>query len=161
MNKQRGFTLIELLLAMALMGGFIIVLTSIFSAAVSVQSESQAASSVDQDGRFILSRLHYDISRADSISTPAALGASGSQLTLVIGGVANTYVLGSGNLQLTNDTGTSALNGSETSLSNLSVQRLGNSGGKETIRLSFTITSKARDNQGTRAQTFTMTAGRR
>jgi prepilin-type N-terminal cleavage/methylation domain-containing protein len=158
---QQGFTLVELLLAMGLMGGFMVVLTTIFSSVLVVQNESQATSSVSQDGRFILARLSYDIGRASSITTPAALGGNSTQLVLVIGGVNQTYSLNAGNLQLVNNNGTNILNGSESVISGLSVTRIGNVGDRETIRLVFTVTSEARDNAGTRTQTFTTTVGRR
>lgn len=160
-EQQKGFTLVELLLAMALMGSFMVTLTSIFSSVLTVQSEAQATSSVTQDGRFILARLSYDIQRASAINTPPTLGATRTQLDIDIAGVSNNYSISNGNLELNNSNGTSNLNGSETTVSNFSVTLLGNSGDKETIRVTFTVTSVAQDNAGQRTQTFTTTVGRR
>lgn len=160
-KQQRGFTIVELLLAMALMGGFMITLTTIFSSVLTVQSESQATSSVSHDGRFILARLSYDIQRAESVNTPPTLGATRTQLDIDIGGVSNNYSVSNGNLELNNNNGTGNLNGSETTVSNFSVTLLGNSGDKETVRVTFTVTSVAQDNAGQRSQTFTTTVGRR
>lgn len=99
------------------------------------------------------------------ISSPsaseAALGASNSKLTLVIGGITHTYALSGGDLRLTNNVGTNNLNSSDTSISNLSFQRAGNAAGKETIRISLTITSRSEPDQGARSRTFTITARRR
>jgi prepilin-type N-terminal cleavage/methylation domain-containing protein len=156
-----GFTLVELLISMALMGMFMVVLTDVVSSTLNVQTESEATSSVSEDGRFLLARLDYDLQRATSITTPAALGGSGASLVLVIGGVSNTYALSSGNLQLTNGSGTNNLNGNDTTISGLTFQRLGNSGGKDTIRVTFTVTSVARTDQGQDSRTFTTTFGRR
>lgn len=143
------------------MGMFLIVLTDVVSTTLNVQTESEATSSVSEDGRFLLARLDYDIQRATSITTPAALGGTGPSLVAVIGGVNNTYALVGGNLQLTNGTGTTNLNGSDSTISSLSFQKLGNSGGKETIRASYTVTSVAKTDQGQEARTFTTTFGRR
>ena len=82
-------------------------------------------------------------------------------MALTIGGVATTYALNGGNLQLTDGSGTATLNGSETSISALTFQRLGASGGKDTVRVSFTVTSKAQAKSGASVQTFTTTVGRR
>jgi hypothetical protein len=138
-----------------------IILTSMFSAALEVQSESNTSSVVVEDGRYILARLSYDIQRADAVTTPATIGATTTSMGLTISAVANTYAISGGNLQLTNGSGTSNLNGNGTTISALSVQRIGNAGGKDTIRLSVTVTSIGRDNQGQEVQTFTTTVGRR
>jgi prepilin-type N-terminal cleavage/methylation domain-containing protein len=161
LRDQAGFTLIELLMSMALMGMFLVVLTDVVSSTLDVQTESEAVSSVSEDGRFVLARLDYDIQRATSITTPAALGASGSSLVLVIGGVNNTYALSGGNLQLTNASGSTNLNSNDSTVSGLSFQKVGNSGGKETIRVSYTVTSVAQTDQGQDARSFTTTFGRR
>jgi len=159
--NQAGFTLVELLIVMALFATLLTVMTDMFVSTLQVQTESEARSSVSQDGRFILSRLSYDIEHASSVSVPASLGASGAALSIVVGGVTYSYALSGNNLQLTNSQGTNNLNSSETTVSSLNFQRLGNAAGKDTIRISFTVTSKAQPNQGKSTETFTITAGRR
>ena len=153
--------MVELLLATALMSGFLVVLTTIFGSALEMQSENQASSAVTQDGRFILARLSYDIQRSSAVTTPASLGASGSTLAVTISAVSNTYSVVSGNLQVVNGAGTTNLNGSATTISAFTVQRLGNAGGKDTIKLSFTVTSKVLDKGAAKSQTFSTTVGRR
>jgi prepilin-type N-terminal cleavage/methylation domain-containing protein len=158
---QKGFTLVELLIVMGLFGILLTVVTDMFVSTLDVQIESSAHSTVSQDGRFILARISYDVERASSITTPASLGASGPALAMVVGGVAYSYALSGNNLQLTTNLGANNLNSSETTISSLSFQRLGNVAGKDTIRLSFLVTSKAQPNQGPRTETFTTTVGRR
>ncbi|HET8671680.1 MAG TPA: prepilin-type N-terminal cleavage/methylation domain-containing protein [Candidatus Saccharimonadales bacterium] len=164
-NCQSGFTLVELLLVMALFAMLLTALTDMFVSTMNVRSETAANSSVTEDGRFMLSRIAYDINRASSITTPASLGASSSILEIVVDGVTFTYELVGGNLQLTDmATGsnrTNNLNSSETTVSAVSFQRLGNASGKDTIRLSFTLTSTTEQKQGYRSETFTTTVGRR
>jgi hypothetical protein len=158
---QGGVTFVELLLVMGLLGIFLVVLTNIFTATLDVQTQSQAYSATVSDGRFIMARLNYDIARATAVTTPAALGDSDAALVLTIDGSPYTYALNAGSLQLTDPTGTAGLDGGGTTVSNLSFQRLGNAGGKDTIRYSFTLTSTATDKSGADTQTFTSTAERR
>lgn len=161
LKSQAGLTLVELVMVMGLMSIFMLVLTDIVSAALNVQTSSETVSSVAQDGRYILARFDYDIQQATSITTPAALGANGATLALVIGGVTNTYSIVGGDLQLVNGAGTSILNGSDTTISAINFHRLGNAGGKDTIRVTFTVTSKVVAKSGAETRTFTTTLGRR
>jgi prepilin-type N-terminal cleavage/methylation domain-containing protein len=160
-HSQQGLTLIELLIVMGILSVFMVVLTDVFSAVARVRSESEATSAVAMDGRYVLSRLSYDIQRASSVTTPATLGASSASLVLVINSVTQTYAISGGNLQLTNDFGTNNLNGSETTVSGLTIQRLGNSGGKETLKIGVTVTSDAIRDGGQETKTYTTTVGRR
>lgn len=158
----QGFTLVEMLIAMGLMTIFLVVLSDIVVTVAQISQESDATSSVAEDGRYILSRLSYDIGRATSVTTPGSLGATTSNLVLVIGGANYTYSISGGNLQLAVSPNTDNLNGGDTTISGLSVQRLGNSGGKETLSLSFTVTSKTIRNGSTlESKTYTTTVGRR
>jgi hypothetical protein len=81
--------------------------------------------------------------RASAINIPVALGGQINNFQIVIGGVNDTYSLDADNLVLTNDLGTGRLNSYDSSISNLSIKRLGNTGKiEETLKISFTITSK-------------------
>lgn len=159
--KQKGFTLIELIIVMGVTTILLVMMTDVFASLAKVRTESEATSAVAQDGRFILARLEYDILRASSVTTPAALGASSGTLVLVIGGVSNAYSVSGTDFQLVNNLGTNNLNGSETNISAFSAQKIGNSGGKETIKLSIVVTSKAVQSSGSETKTYTTTVGRR
>lgn len=162
-KSQRGFTLVELMIYMALLAILLTVLTDTFVSIVDLQLESQSTTSVERDGRFLLAKLASDVTSASAITTPASLGGSGSTMTLVINGVSYTYSLSQGNLQLSNSLGTANLNSNETTISNLSFQRLGNSGGKHSIRITFTVTSNiVRRGEATpQTKTFVTAAGLR
>ena len=69
---KRAFTIIELLIYMGLLAGLITILGTVLSQVIDVQLESQAISAVEQDGRFILARLNYDLHRVASVTTPAS-----------------------------------------------------------------------------------------
>lgn len=156
-----GFTLVELLLYMALLSIWLLVLSGIFISVLETRTESEAVSAVEQDGRFIIARLSYDASRASSVTVPVSLGSTASSLSIIIGGVEYSYAVAGGNLQLTNDVGTHNLNSSETIVENPVFQRIGNIGGKDTIRVQFTLTSVTVRAKGPESKTFTTTVGRR
>ncbi len=167
-GKNRGFTLVEMLIYMGIFSIMLIALTQIFTSIIDVQLESQSNGSVSQDGQYILSRLTYDIQRAQDIATPSAqaLGTPSSTLGLVINdvnGTSYTYASSSGNLVVTNNLGTNQLNGYDTSLSEVSFTRLGNSGAgnKNTITFSFTLTSKTARNSVYQSRTFQSSIGLR
>lgn len=161
-TKPKGFTLIELLIYMGLLSLFLVVLVDVLVAIMDVRLESGAVSSVEQDGRYILSRLSYDINSASSITMPTSLGASGSTLTIIISGSTYTYSVVSGNLQVViNGSETINLNSSETTVSSPTFQRIGNTGGKDTIKLQFTVNSVTQRKSGSETRIFKTTAGRR
>ena len=158
---SKGFTLVEALLYTALLSLLLIVLTEIFVAILNVRSETQTKTSTESEGRFIMSRLAYDIARASSVTTPASIGMSGSTLALVIGGQTYTYSLQSGNLQLVSPAGTDTLNSNATSLTALTFLRTGNSGGKPLVTQTFTIQSVGLLQGNKDSKTFTTTVSLR
>lgn len=159
---QNGFTLVEMLIYMGLLSIFLVTLTDIFVSVLDIKAESEATSSVEQDGRFIIERLSYDVSRASSVTQPASIGASGNTLSLVIGGVTYSYSISSNNLQLTNDLGINNLNSSESQIPSVTFQRIGNSGGKDTIKVTFVVNSVTqRRGAGAETRTFQVAVGRR
>ena len=128
-SAQKGITVVELLLYMGILTILLTILTSVFTSALDVQSESNAVSSVEQDGNYILARLAYDIHRAQSINIPATNGTTSNSFQIVVDGINYTYSIDvNNNLILVNNLGTNNLNNYATSISNLSVQRLGNVG---------------------------------
>jgi prepilin-type N-terminal cleavage/methylation domain-containing protein len=161
-KKSKGFTLIELLLSMALLSVLLVVMTDILVSVMDVKTASEAVSAVDEDAKFIMARLSYDINRADAISSPSGLGNTSENLQLTIGGSNLSYSLDGSDLQLTDGSGTNNLNSSETTISDVSFQKIGNSGGKETIKINMTVTSVAeRIGKGKEAKIISGTIGRR
>lgn len=160
-RNKRGFTIVELIIYMGILSLILIVMTDIFSSIIDVRRDSEAITVVEQDGNFLLAKLFYDISHAQSIATPATLGATSNTLQITISGVTNTYSLNSGNLQVVNANGTNVLNSLNSSISNLTFLRLGNSSGKNTIQLSFTVTSKILRVSSTESKTYSTSVGLR
>ncbi len=158
---QKGVTFVELLVVMGMLAVFLTVIVTIFTAAVDTQSQSQGYSATLSGGRFITVRLDYDIARASAISAPASLGATSPNMVMTINGTTYTYTVNGGVLQLTDGGGTANLSDANVTVSALNFQRLGNSGGKETIRYTFTLTSTAASGSGKDTKTYTSTVERR
>lgn len=160
-NSCRGFTVVELILYMGILTILLTVLTEVFGSILDTQLESQAVSSVEQDARFILSRLTYDIMNAQSITTPINLGDQTQTLQLTKSGIDYTYSVAGGNFSLTDNFGTDQLNSFDSTISNLSFTRLGASSGKPTITIEFTLTSLTRQAKGPETKSFQTTVGLR
>lgn len=160
-TRKNGFTLIELVLFMGIVTILLVVLTQIFGSVLDVQKESAAFSSVQQDGTVILNRLMYDITRADSVITPSSLGQKTTNLQFSAGGINYTYAILNGNLVLTDNIGTDQLNSYDSTVSNVSFLRLGNVGGKNTIQIAFTLTSRVQQAKGVEVRNFQTTIGLR
>ena len=158
--KQKGFTLVELLLYMGIFTILLAVTLQMFSSIFDVQLESQATSSVAQDSKYIMGRITHDLNRAQSISVPSAYSTSSATLTLVINGQTYTYSLSGEDLLLENiTTGTTdRINSSETTVSDVSYLRL-DGNGKDSIQMSFTLTSLTARRGGKEVETFQTTAG--
>lgn len=160
-GESKGFTLVEIIMYMGILTFLLLILTQLLSQVLSVHLESEVTSQVQQDSRFILTRLAHDINRAENIILPATPSATTSSLQVVIDGVSNSYSLSGGNLLITNNLGSDNLNSYGTTVSNLSFRRLGNIGGKNTITVSFMLQSVTVREKGPEIKNFQITAGTR
>ena len=157
---NNGFTLVEMLIYMGLLSLFLVVLTEIFTSVLNIFSQTETTSSLEQDSRFIASRLAYDITRSSTILSPL-LGGSQNNLSLQVGSENITYSISGNNLILTSNTGQDALNGAQTKISNLSFLRLGNAGGKNLLKVQFTLTSTREESKGPRTLNYQTTISQR
>lgn len=157
---HKGFSLVEILVYMGLMSIFLLVLLSIFTDTLNTKLASESTSALDQDSRYILSRLTYDINNADSIVAPAT-GSSGTTLSIVKDGVSMTYSSSSGNFVLTSAGTTMNLNSLDTSLDNLNFQNVGAPGAKSMMQVSYTLRSKIIVSGETATQSISTTIGTR
>lgn len=160
-KRKNGFTIVELLIYTTILLGLLYIFTSMFGSILDVQLESETQSAIIQDSGYIFARLQYDIGRASSIVTPSSLGASSSILVLNINGVDFTYGVSNGTLQLASEGVSAALNGFGTTVSNLSFRRYGNTSGKNSISVSYTLTSTTQRTSGYDTQDFQSTIGLR
>jgi type II secretory pathway pseudopilin PulG len=160
-NKTSGFTLLETIIYVSILCLFIMILTQTFTTILDAQLESQATSSVEEDGNYILTRLNYDIRRAENVTIPANLGDQNTSLQMTVGGINYTYNLNNGNLLLTDNSGTNQLNSSETTISNLKFTKLGNIGGKSSIQITITVSSVTLVGTNREIRNYQTTAGLR
>lgn len=154
-----GYSLIEILIYMALLGIFLFGLTNMFVSSIDLKLETEANSSVEQDGRYILSRLRYDIINSSAISLPASVGAQGNTMRLTRGGINYTYTLSDGNLMVSDGVTSIQMNSPETHFTAINFKRLGNIGGKNTITISYTLESEAQQSKGTETRNYELTYG--
>ncbi len=161
-NSSKGFTLIELLIYIGLLGIFFGVLTEIFLSTLDIRSESNATSPLQQDGSFIVSRISYDMYRAQSIVLPASQGVAGNTLQLTIGATNYIYSLSGNNVNLAIGAAPAQnLNSSETSVTSGSFTRIGNNSGRDTIRINLTLASAQKRNGYAETKTIQTTVGLR
>lgn len=172
-NLQRGFTLVELLLYMGVFSILLVVLLELFGTILSTHVESQATSSVDQDGSFILSRLTYDIHNSSLVTNPTlgnSCTATPIDTSCKLELSATIYELnvdadGNVNLLLTaNENPSEQLNSKNTEMKEITFRTLGNSvaNAKPSVELQFTLKSKALRTGGQpQMQTFKTTVGTR
>lgn len=159
-NSQKGFTIVEMVLYIGLLSMFLLTFTQLLGTIVEVRLESSATSSVEQDSRFLLTRLMYDVERASTIVTPANAGNQGSSLQLTINGVDYTYSLSGANIVLTSQNTAEQLNSQETEVVSLVFRRIGN-GVKDTVRMSTTIQSATVRKSGRETRSLQTTVGLR
>lgn len=140
-SHRSGFSIIEMLIYIGIVSVFLVVLGGLFVSILTAQLDAQSTSSIDQDNRYIQARMAYDIHRADNILTPAALGTPASSFSLDIGGVTYTYSIINNQLNLTASGNTQSLTSYASQVSGFTVTRLGNVAGKQSLQISYTLTS--------------------
>jgi type II secretory pathway pseudopilin PulG len=159
--KFKGFTLVELIMSMGLLTILIGVMTALFGAIIDTSLDSTATSGVDQDGKYIMARLAYDMQRATSItSPPVPSSTTATSLTLAIDGSSYTYDLdGSANIRLSDGVESNNLNNHSIQVSDLSFQRLGIGNTTDTVQVKFRLTSKINETSGIETKAFQTTIG--
>lgn len=156
---QKGFTLIELIIYGGMLSILLTVFVTLFGSIVDAQLDSQATSSVQQDGQYILTKLSHDIMNAESISTPSSLGSSSNTLQISNDSTLYSYSLDeNNNLLITTVSESDQLNSFATEISDLQFVRRGNAGGKNSVTFSFTVTGTTQRTQGAETASYTSTA---
>lgn len=145
--KKNGFTLVEMILYMGILSIFILVLNQLFIYALDYQLKARSPSLLIIDSRFILSRLTYDIQRADSIEMPAQLGEAESRLQLMIDGKSYRYLKNGADLQLAFNGQDLRLNSPDIKISDFNIKRIGNLGGKHGVKINMTFQSSVIKNR--------------
>lgn len=159
--NKKGVTLVELLIYLGLASIMLVVLSELFVSILNESVETQNYSAVQTDGRYILARLRYSINNADSINTPADLGSTASELTVIIGTSQLHYYVNGDKLYLNDGTGDYLLSNLDTKITDLVFSRQGNVSGKHVISIMFTASSGEIGTAQYEAQTFVGAGGLR
>jgi len=168
---QSGVTIVELIVYIGLLSIFTLVLVDVFVTILNAKLESESTSTLNQDARYIYSKIAYDVENADSMTLPFNPGDTGHELRVVTDGVIDTYSLdASGNLILEVNNGMETtkmkLNGADTTIPllptpGISFTRLGPLDEKPTVKVSFTIKSLVNLQSGEQSRTIDTTFGLR
>lgn len=135
LKTKSGFTLVELLLVIGIMGILMTILFQVFGSILNMKLRSEATTAVAQDGRYLLARLSYDISRATSVSIP-----NSTTLNLGIDGTTYSYALDGSTLELTVGAGASEQVTSVLSqINSISFEQLTDIGTKKMVRIVISI----------------------
>lgn len=163
MNKhirlKNGFTLIEMVVYMGIMSLLLIVFIDMFAQLVNKQLETEGSSAVQQDANYLLSRLSYDFGRATSISLPATLGSPSATLRLLMESGPRDFYASSSGLVATSSGSLNQLNSANSTISNLTFQRLGIGNNWDVIQIKGDIISKAKKQSGYEVTHFSTTLG--
>ena len=138
----------------------LVVFLQVFSLAIDSQNNSRNTSAISQDSKYFITRVSYDISRAQTIISPI-LGEESSILQFAIDGDTYTYSLANTDLTLAKNSEIYKLNSINTTVSNLTFKRFGNSTGKNAIQTQFTLTGVIQESIGLQTETFQTTIGQR
>ena len=164
---QRGTSLIELLIYFGLLATVLIIATDLIIRTGEFSLEANTRNALQQDARFIINRLTYDIRQADLINTPAGLGDSGPTLVFTVGPETHTYSLVGTDLEYQRQTGpppltqTANVNSNQTRVNSILFQRLGNTNGQPTIKITFQLETSRSQKGGPKVKTFEVLVGQR
>ena len=165
---QRGTSLIELLIYFGLLATVLIIATDLIIRTGEFSLEANTRNALQQDARFIINRLTYDIHQADLINTPAGLGdSSPTTLVFTVGPETHTYSLVGTDLEYQRQTGpppltqTANVNSNQTRVNSILFQRLGNTNGQPTIKITFQLETSKSQKGGPKVKTFEALVGQR
>ena len=120
---QKGVTIVELIVYIGLLSIFMLVLVDVFVTILNSKLESESTSTLNQDTRYIYSKIAYDVENTGSFTVP-------NPTKLVIG--TDTYSLVGSDLMLNSI----KLNGLDTKIDSINFTKIGN-----TVKTTFTVES--------------------
>lgn len=144
-QNNQGFTIIELIVYMGLFSILVGIITSVFVSLLNNQFTAETTANTDENGKYILARLTYDIAQSQNVVVPGAIGTQTNNLQLTINNINYSYSLdSSGNFQIkdiTDNLPSYNLNDYDATVSGLLFKKIGNTGGKSTIQINFSVVS--------------------
>lgn len=155
-QAARGFTIVEMMLYMGLFMMLLTVLTSMFVSILQVHVEAQSTSAIEQNGRYILNRISYDLYRANSVSVPANFGQTTDNIQMTVDGQTYVYAVSNNILQLTRSGTTERLHNPQIQVQSFSVTKIGVVSGTPTLQIDLTLEDLDPSNPVTREYTTTI-----
>lgn len=158
-NDKKGFTLVEMVVYMGILSLLLVVFIDMFAQLVNKQLETESLSATQSDANYLLSRLSYDFGRAKSISLPTTPSSASAKLRLLIGSTNYDYYASSSSLIATSSATIMQLNSADTTISNLTFQRLGLGNAWDVVQIKCDISSKSKKQSGYEVTHFSTTLG--
>lgn len=155
--KLPGVTLIELLIVMGILPLLLLVISSTFGTFMEGQEQAVAQAAINQEQQYLLRKIDYDIVSASDVLLPAADGETGSVLQLQQGADTVYYSPSAITLMRSVDGVSTPVTTTRVLLDSFTVQRLGNAEGKDSIRLTFSLSSTASAQLGLLSRSVTTT----
>lgn len=140
-QKVPGVTLIEVLIVMTILPLLLILVSSMFGTFIEGQERAVAQAAINQEQQYLLERLAYDMDQATAIVLPASNGTTGTTLRLQQGATTVDYTPSAKALVRIASGNNARVTSTRVLLDSFSVQRLGNSTGKTSVRLTFALSS--------------------
>jgi len=161
-KAKRGFTLVELLIYLGIFSGFVTLLSGLFIAILDAQQDMIQNARLEQDMHYLFSRIQYDVARAQDLILPASNGAVETELHLNIGGNIVSYYLESDKLKILEEGSTAlSLNSYGVLIDSIEFQRLANTNGKASVRVSLDLKTDENDTSLQEQQSMVSTFGLR
>ncbi len=149
-KNKSAVTLIELSLYIGLSTIIILGSSLLLKTVMDSRSKDTTISEVEQQGNLALQTITRSIRNATLVNSPA-IGATSSSLSLnttVSGNNPTVFSLASGVISMKEGSATAIpLTGSRVTISNLLFQNLAQTGTKDNLRVSFTVTYRATSTQ--------------
>jgi len=136
--NNKGVTIVELLIYLGLSTIMLLILSELFVSILNESVKTQNYSAVQTDGRYILNRLKTQINNANSVTVPANLGDSASELELVVNSVSHRYYVDNEKLYFNDGTGDYLVSHADSRITNVLFTRTGNTNGEPVILIEFT-----------------------
>lgn len=149
-QKQEGFTLIEMLLYLTITVAVLFTATMLFPTMISSRIKNQVTIEVEQQGAFVLNTISRTVRMGDGINFPAS-GSQGDSLSVLVPDIAKnptTFSINNGTFLVREGSGsTTPLTNSRVDISNVVFKNLTQGGGRDIIRVEFTLSSYNPENQ--------------
>lgn len=155
--KFSGVTLIELLIVMAILPMLLVMVSSVFGSFMDSQERAVAQAAINQEQHYLLEKLAYDIGQSTALLVPVADGASGTTLRLQQAAGVVEYVLSGVTVVKILPASSAPVTSSRVLVDSFTVQRLGNTEGKDSVRVSVALSSTASAQLGMTSRTFSTT----